>query len=360
MIKADAYGLGAVAVAGALEVLDPWGYGVATVDEGAELRAAGVDRPIVVFTPLMFEDFPAARDARLTPALGRADAIRRWAEEGGGSWHLGIDTGMSRAGVQWRHVGALRDVLTAHPPEGAFTHFHSAERNDGTREEQERRFERALADLPAPPRVLHAENSPAVERRAPSPWSVVRPGVFLYGVGSGPGAALAPEPVLHVRARVVDLRTVPDGETVSYDGTWRAAGDRRIATVAAGYADGYRRSLGNRGTALVRGEAAPVAGLVTMDMTMLDVTDLACDIGDVVTLVGRDGRRLLDVEGVARAADVSPYELLTGFRLRMPRVYVESDAANQDAAGDAAGGGAGEAARGGRVRGGGARITERG
>jgi alanine racemase len=342
MIKADAYGLGAVAAAKALEALDPWGYGVATVDEGAELRAAGVGRPIVVFTPLMPDDFAAARDARLTPALGRADVIHRWAAEGGGSWHLGIDTGMSRAGVQWRHVSALRDALVAHPPEGAFTHFHSAERDDGTREEQERRFVRALADLPALPPVLHAENSPAIERRAPSPWTVVRPGVFLYGVGSGPGAALAPEPVVNVRARVVDLRTVPDGETVSYDGTWRAVGDRRIATVAAGYADGYRRSLGNRGTALVRGEPAPVAGLVTMDMTMLDVTGLACDVGDVATLVGRDGRRLLDVESVARAADVSPYELLTGLRLRMPRVYVESDRP----VGDSAGGGAGEGASG--------------
>jgi alanine racemase len=352
MIKADAYGLGAVAAAGALEALDPWGYGVATVEEGAELRAAGVERPIVVFTPLLVEDFAAARDARLTPALGRAEAIRRWAAEGGGSWHLGIDTGMSRAGVRWRHVGGLRAALVAHPPQGAFTHFHSAERNDGTREEQERRFERALADLPALPPVLHAENSPAIERRAPSPWTVVRPGVFLYGVGSGPGAALAPEPVVHVRARVVDLRTVSDGETVSYDGTWRAVGDRRIATVAAGYADGYRRSLGNRGTALVRGEAAPVAGLVTMDMTMLDVTGLACDVGDVATLVGRDGGRLLDVESVARAADVSPYELLTGLRLRMPRVYVESERATSDPAGDAV--------RRGSHRGGGARMMERG
>jgi len=333
MVKADAYGLGALAVVNALEALDPWGYGIATVHEGAELRAAGVERPLVVFTPLLAEDFAGARRARLIPGLGGRESILRWVAEGGGSWHLDVDTGMSRAGVPWWQVGALADVVAAHPPDGAFTHFHSAERDDGSRELQERRFEQALAELAARPPVLHAENSPALERRAPSPWTVVRPGVFLYGVGSGPGAAVAPEPVAHVRARVVELRTVRDGETVSYDATYRAVGERRIATVAAGYADGYRRALSNRGTALVRGRPAPVAGLVTMDMTMLDVTDIPCEVGDVATLLGRDGGGLLDVVTVARTADISPYELLTGLRLRLPRVYVD-DAAGADGAAD--------------------------
>jgi len=321
MVKADAYGLGAVPVARALEALNPWGFGVATVEEGAELRAAGVRRPIVVFTPLLPESFAAARDARLTPALGDPDAVARWTA-GGGAWHLAIDTGMNRAGVPWDRIQLVRDLAAAAPPEGAFTHFHSADRNDGSREEQERRFERALSALAARPALLHAENSPGIERRAASPWTIVRPGVFLYGVGSGPGVGVTPEPVVHVRARVVETRPVADGETVSYAATYRAVGDRRIATLAAGYADGYRRALSNRGTVLIGGRRAPVAGLVTMDMTLVDVTNIPCETGDVATLLGRDGACLLDVESVARTADLSPYELLTGLRGRLPRVYL--------------------------------------
>jgi alanine racemase len=279
-------------------------------------------RPIVVFTPLLEESFAAARAARLTPGLGDPRAIARWVERGG-PWHLAIDTGMNRAGVAWDRAAELRELVAAHPPEGAFTHFHSAERNDGSALVQERRFEHALAALPTRPAVLHAENSPGIARRTPSPWTLVRPGVFLYGVGSGAGAGLTPEPVVHLRARVVETRMVCDGETVSYGGTYRAVGERRIATLAAGYADGYRRALGNRGTVLIGGRPAPVAGMVTMDMTMVDVTDVPCEVGDVATLIGRDGDALLDVETVARTADVSPYELLTGLRSRAARVYIE-------------------------------------
>jgi alanine racemase len=110
---------------------------------------------------------------------------------------------------------------------------------------------------------------------------------------------------------------------VSYRASYRAAGERRIATLAIGYADGYRRALSNRGTALLRGRSVPVAGLVTMDMIMLDVTDVPCEVGDVATLIGRDerGQALLDVETVARTAELSPYELLTGLRGRLEHVY---------------------------------------
>ena len=129
MVKADAYGLGAVRVARALERLDPWGFGVATIAEGEELRGAGIARPIVVFTPVLAGDFDAAIRADLTPSLGDRESIERWQliER---PWHLAIDTGMSRAGVQWNEIGADSRVLPHHPPQGAFTHFHSAERND--------------------------------------------------------------------------------------------------------------------------------------------------------------------------------------------------------------------------------------
>src|SRR5215207_4260617 len=316
MVKADAYGLGAVRVARALEAVEPWAYGVATVSEGRELRDAGVARRMLVFTPLLPEEFAAARAARLTPVLGDRRAIALWQEGGRDPWHLGVDTGMSRAGMRWDEVAALRASLDAHPPEGVCTHFHSAELDDGTRDAQEHRFAEAIAALGADGLVLHAENSPAVERRAPSRWSVARPGIFLYGVGFG-GGAIEPEPVVALRARIVELRRVAAGETVSYDATYRAPSDRRVATLPLGYADGYRRALSNGGIALVGGAVAPVLGLVTMDMTMVDVTDIPCSVGDVATLIGRDGVGSLDVATVARAGALSPYELLTGLRARV-------------------------------------------
>lgn len=323
MVKADAYGLGAVRVARALERLDPWGFGVSSLAEGEELRRAAIKRPILVFTPLLVDDFDQCVRANLTPTLCNAAAIRRWAETGR-PWHLAIDTGMGRAGVRWNQVDALCDDLIKCPPEGVYTHFHSAERNDESRDEQERRFAVALGCLPVRPPLVHVENSPAIEHRGPSKWDLVRPGVFLYGVGSGTNAQIVPEPVVSVRARVVDLRIVPDGDTVSYGGTFRASGDRRIATLAIGYADGYRRALGNRASVLIHGERAPVAGMVTMDMTMIDVTDISCEIGDIATLIGADGDDRIEVTDVAEWGDFSPYEVLTGLRARLPRRYIEA------------------------------------
>lgn len=323
MVKADAYGLGAVAVVRALESLDPLAYGVATVAEGAELRAAGIERPILVFTALLPVEFRAAAAARLTPTFGDPFAIAAWCDANPGApWHLAIDTGMHRAGVRWDTMDEVAELTRRYPPAGAFTHFHSSELDDGSLEDQERRFLRALESLSARPAMLHTENSGAIVRRSPSPWSFVRPGVFLYGVGSGPTARLQPEPVAQFRARVAEVRTVRAGESVSYDATWRAPRDGRVATLAAGYADGYRRSLGNRGTVLVHGVRCPVVGTVTMDMIMIDVTDIPCAPGDTATLIGRDGDAEVTVEAVADACGLSAYEILTGLRNRVERVYV--------------------------------------
>ncbi|HEY9230295.1 MAG TPA: alanine racemase, partial [Gemmatimonadaceae bacterium] len=129
MVKADAYGLGAVRVARELERLDPWGFGVATVAEGEELRQAGVKRPIMIFTPILIGDFDACLRSDLTPTLGERVAIERW-RESGRPWHLAIDTGMNRAGVQWNAVDTLREALIGSRLQGAFTHFHSAELDD--------------------------------------------------------------------------------------------------------------------------------------------------------------------------------------------------------------------------------------
>lgn len=320
MVKADAYGLGAIPVVRALEPLDPWGFGVATVVEGVELRQAGVERPIIVFTPLLADELDAAREARLRPLLSREQEIVRWGETL--PWHLGVDTGMGRAGARWDDVARLKHLLQTHVPEGACTHFHSAELDDGSMEIQEKRFDQALASLGSRPSVLHVENGAAAARRGRSRWSVIRPGVFLYGVGSGPSALVDPEPVVSMRARVVDIRVMRGGESVSYDATWRADGTRTIATLPIGYADGVRRALSNRGSALVHGRRVPIAGVVTMDMTMLDVTGVPCELGDVATLAGTDGGDEITIVEMAGAGGLSPYEVLTGLRPRLDRVYL--------------------------------------
>jgi alanine racemase len=321
MVKADAYGLGAENVTHALEAVEPYAYGIATVAEGRALRVAGITRPLIVFSPLLFDEFPAARELRLTPTLGSAAEISHWCLEGGG-WQLSIDTGMSRAGIQWRDVGTIAEVLEKHAPDGAFTHFHSAELNDGSMAEQERRFREAIAALPARPPLLHTDGSAAMERHGQSEWDAIRPGMFLYGVGSGRGSLLEPDPVVHIRARVAETRWIEAGDTVSYDATWRASSRRRIATIPMGYADGYPRILGNRAGALTRTGRVPVVGLVTMDMIMLDVTDADCEVGDEVTLVGTgDGGSQIPVAEVARLAEMSAYEVLTGFRARLSRHY---------------------------------------
>ena len=321
MIKADAYGLGAKGALRALDVLEPWGYGVATVIEGEELRDLGVARSIVVFTPLLEGELARARSARLTPSLGFPHEIEAWLRAGGASWHLAIDTGMSRAGIPWREIDQIAQLAELAPPEGAFTHFHSAELDDGTMAAQEGLFREAISRLPSRPRLLHTDNSAAFARKGRSVWDLVRPGIFLYGVGSGSTAAIQPEPVVHLRAPIVEIRQLEAGDTVSYDATLRVERPARIATLAIGYADGYPRSLSQVGSVLIGGTIAPIAGTVTMDMTMIDVTTVKCEVGDVATLIGRSGDTVLTVERVADAASMSPYELLTGLRSRVERTY---------------------------------------
>ncbi|HEY6220094.1 MAG TPA: alanine racemase [Gemmatimonadaceae bacterium] len=325
MVKADAYGLGAVRVARALDLDDPWGFGVATVTEGEELRRAGIKRPIIVFTPVLAEDLDAAERSDLTPALATAATIKRWSVTRR-PWHLDIDTGMGRAGLRWDELKSLHDLLTSSPPAGAFTHYHSAELPDESMATQAKRFEEALANLPSRPSIVHAENSAAIERCGRSRWTFARPGVFLYGVTSLPDAPIRAEPVVALRARIVEMRSIHDGDSVSYDATWTARGRRRIATIPVGYADGYRRILSNRGMGLLRERRVPVVGTVTMDMTMFDVTDVPCEIGDVVTLIGTDGRNSISVSDVAALGQLSPYEMLTSLRSRLPKRYIQRDA----------------------------------
>jgi alanine racemase len=322
MVKSDAYGLGAVEIAGMLDSESPVAFGVASVDEGCELRAAGLTRPIVVFTPVLPLAFPHALGANLTLSLCEPQDVATWTAMGG-RWQLPIDTGMHRTGVDWRDTGRLRLMLADAPaPDGVFTHFHSADTAPDSIAVQEARFEGVLAALPARPASIHAENSAALLQRGASRYDCARPGIALYGVGVGP-AEWQPRPVVRLTAPVVDLHELEVGDSVSYGATWRADARRRIATVALGYADGYPRGAGNKATAVVNERRVPVVGLVTMDMLMCDVTDVPCRIGDRVTLIGGDAES--GVLAIAACAQRSPYEILTGLRARSRRQYVGRD-----------------------------------
>jgi alanine racemase len=334
MVKANSYGVGAEAVCRALgvpfergpvaAVADaPWGVGIASLDEAEALRQAGCTARIVCTTPLLAADLPRARRLDVRPTLHRAQDIAYWGTLGGTPWHLAIDTGMARAGVRWDEVTPLRDALAAVPPEGVFTHFHSADEHPATRDEQDARFDaalQALRDVLPSGIIEHRDNSAGiVSRTGGSPGHLARPGIALY---AGLFAAeLGLRQVAHLRARIVDLREVRVGESVSYGATWTAPSPRRIATLAVGYADGYRRHLSNRGQVLVHGRRCPVVGRVTMDMTMVDVTDTPAALGDVATLIGRDGADELTTDMVATLGGVSPYELLVGLTLRVPAVH---------------------------------------
>ena len=332
VVKANAYGVGAVLVSKALEQLDPWGYGVATIEEGAELRAAGITRPILVFMPARAQWFDEYDRHQLTPALGDAGSILEWTTRGDRPFHVEIDTGMGRAGVRWDEADELGEAVDTPSFEGCYTHFHSAERRDGSAERQLERFQGAVAKLPRRPALLHAANSAAALRGNQFALDLVRPGIFLYG--GSPGDDLPqPKPVVSVRARVLSMRRIRRGESVSYDASWTASRDTVVATLRCGYADGLRRMLGTAGggggggggggaSVLLRGQRRPIVGFVQMDMALVETGTLEVQVGDIATIVGEDSKQRITLKEMAEWSGEVPHEFLTSLGPRLPRVTV--------------------------------------
>jgi alanine racemase len=323
MVKANGYGLGAIAVAKALEPLDPWGYGVATVEEGAALRAAGIERPILVVSPLVPDGMNGYLDHRLRPSIGDPVALDAWLGRSAEPFHVEIDTGMGRAGVRWDDAPAL--VATAallHDAtgwEGIFTHFHSADTDPASAAGQWSRFQDVLTALPRRPALVHAANSAGSLRGDAYAADLIRPGIFLYG---GRAGGQAPQPVATLRARVVAVRRLGPGEPVSYGASWRATRTTTVATLAIGYADGFlRAAAGPEGRPArqveLGGARVPVVGRVTMDLTMVDVADRAVAVGEVATIYGGG----ISLDRQAEAAGTIAYELLTALSGRVPRRY---------------------------------------
>jgi alanine racemase len=315
MVKAAAYGLGAVRCARALEALDPWGFGVATVGEGSELRAAGLTRPILVFTPASLEQRDAYRRHDLRAVLDRPEVIAAWT----GPFHLEIDTGMGRCGVRWDDGAALARCGSPHL-EAVFTHFYAADVDPASVETQWRRFVEARGRVPGSA-LVHAANSAAVWRLAEK-LDLVRPGIYLYG-GSHAADLPAPDPVAALRAPVVALRRVRRGDSVSYGGDWRAPADTWIATVGAGYADGIPRAVQGRAEVALQGRRRPVVGRVTMDFVMVDAgpDGGGVTVGDVATVFGGDDGLAPTVDEFGGWAGTNSYEILARIGARVARRY---------------------------------------
>lgn len=345
VLKADGYGHGASAVARTLERAGAEGFCVALLEEAVELRDAGVRAPILVMggyyggayeelvarglVPVVYEPSHLEGLARASRQLGRTvDA------------HLKIDTGMARLGVPVADIDAFAHEITRHPEvriAGLMTHLACAEcepetdpSRAGFTAEQVARFEdatRRLARAGISAEVRHAANSAAVLRGG-ALFDAVRPGVAIFGVS--PLATQVPElrAAMKVRSEVVDLRSVQPGESVGYGALFRAARVTRVATLPMGYADGLARALSNRGHVLVRGARAPIIGAVSMDMSMIDVTDVpGVDLRDEVTILGPQdgplGKDAILAEEIAARSGTIAWEVLTSISRRVPRFYRE-------------------------------------
>jgi alanine racemase len=359
VLKADAYGHGAPAVARTLERAGMPGLCVALLEEGLELRAAGLRAPVLVMggyygahldgleemlanrlVPVVYEAGQIERIASIVRLHGGAIPRAQTAPAGAAGdgrvgVHLKVDTGMGRLGAPAGELEAVLAAIAAHPEvrlDGLMTHFACADADDlAITRAQLRRFdavtERARA-LGLSPRVRHAANSAAALRLREACLDVARPGVALYGVAPRSDLGVDLRPVMRVRSEIVALRTIEAGDAIGYGHTFRAARPSLIATVPMGYADGLSRQLSNRGGALVRGRRAPIAGTVSMDLTMIDVTDVpGARCGDEVVFLGSQegplGKATITADEIAEQVGTIAWEVLTSISRRVPRFYRE-------------------------------------
>ena len=336
VVKADAYGHGAIQVARLLEGKCAF-FGVSSMLEAMELRQAGLATPILILghTPVKAYETAVRENIRLTiyrweDALALSEAAVRLGKTA--RFHLAVDTGMSRLGFQATQeeadlcakIAALPGLLA----EGIFSHFATADCADLSRSQAQAdlfdAFCAMLEQRGVKVPIRHLNNSAGLmnfERH----YDMVRAGIVLYGMypSSEVDPGLLPlEPALQWLSRVTHVKTLPPGREISYGGTYVTEKDTVVATVPVGYADGYRRSLSGRFHVLIRGRKAPILGRICMDQLMVDVTDIPnVAPGDRVTLVGTDGRESISMEEISAVADSFNYEFVCGISRRVPRIY---------------------------------------
>jgi alanine racemase len=342
VVKADAYGHGAVPVARALLAHGAHSLAVACIDEARELRRAGLAAPILVLSGIEPHDAIAALELGLTAVIWDRAAMRAIgsALPAGKRLrvHLKIDTGMNRIGAALEELGTIADELRTLPfdVEGVMSHFACGEVPDHPSFSQQRlRFEDALgflAERGIRPALRHMANSGAVFSDPATHYDLVRPGIALYGGAASPAIAerVALRPVMQLRARVAHVHDVPAGAGIGYGQTFHTRRESRIAVLALGYGQGYPRALSNRGSVVVRDRLAPVVGTVSMDHTTVDVTDIPeVRVDDEAILWGRAEEPRLDVMQVGEQAATLGHELLTRVARAVPRIYRERDVARR-------------------------------
>jgi alanine racemase len=349
IVKGNGYGHGGPQVARILDKAGSDWFGVTCTAEGIAVRKAAVRKPILVLTSFWPGEEANLIKHDLTPVVHRCEQLEllnRAASRLGRkhiTFHLKMDTGMNRLGIAPSDVDCFARQLAKCKHlhlGGILTHFASSEaftpapRGEQTREQEEHFYvglER-LRKLGIDPGIVHLANSAAIASR-PETWAdMVRPGVILYGYHPGydpmeqrteAEKRLPLKPVMSLRTRIISLRTVPVGTPVGYGGKFVAQRPSVIAVLAAGYGDGIHRSLSNRGNVLLKGKVAPIVGIVSMDVTMVDVTDVpGAEIGDVVTIHGNDGEHTLPANQVARQIGTVTSDLLCAVTQRVPRLFL--------------------------------------
>lgn len=339
IIKADAYGHGAVQVAKLLAEKCSF-FGVSSMLEAMELRQAGIVTPILVLGHTPVSAFPTAIRCGIRPAIFRwedALALSQASQEAGlvAPFHFAVDTGMSRIGFQATQEDAdLCAQIAALPgleAEGLFSHFATADCADLTRAKAQAErfdaFDKMLRSRGVRVKLRHLDNSAGVMNFSQH-YEMVRSGIVTYGMY--PSTEVRPRdlplrPALQWVSRITHVKTLEPGREVGYGGAFVTKVPTVVATVPVGYADGYRRSLSGKFYVLIRGKRAPILGKVCMDQLMVDVTDIpSASVDDTVVLVGRSGAETITVEQIADAADSFNYEFVCGISRRVPRVYISN------------------------------------
>lgn len=335
VVKADAYGHGAIPVSHQLEKLGVEYLGVAIPEEGVELRKGGIKTPILVLGGIFGREVDSFFRFRLTPVLFEKDSLKLLSREAEkrkkkAKVHLKVDTGMGRLGVPFNLWADFLKEVRQFPNieiEGLLSHFSMMGEERSYTHHQWKAFRKALMiaeEIGISCRYLHMASSATLTIFPAYSANLVRPGIMLYGsYPSPPFQSLIPlKPVMTLKTRIHFLKSVPPGARISYGGTFKAKRESLIATLPVGYADGYSRHLSNRGEVLIRGKRAPVAGKVCMDFITVDVTDIPrVSIGDEVVLIGRQGREQISAEEIARKINSISYEVLCGIGKRVPRIY---------------------------------------
>jgi alanine racemase len=335
VVKADAYGHGAIPVSLKLEKLGVEYLGVAIPEEGVELRKGGVKAPILVLGGIFGEEGDQIFRSRLTPVVFRKDSLKTLSREAERrrrkvKVHLKVDTGMGRLGVPFSLWPDFLREVKRFPNleiEGILSHFSMTDGEKDFTETQWRLFQRAVSmaeEMGIACECLHMASSATVTAFPAYSSKLVRPGIMLYGSYPSPSfRALIPlRPVMALKTRIHFLKRVPPGTRISYGGTFTTKRESLIATLPIGYADGYSRRLSNRGEVLIHGRRAPVVGKVCMDFIMVDVTDIPhVSLGDEAVLIGKQGREQITPEEIADKIDSISYEVLCLIGKRVPRVY---------------------------------------